>query len=122
MDSSHTTYAFYALGAGALTVSLAKLKTRFELSKAKHRSLTGHARMSRRVAALFPFYKYGAPRFSRADTRPEAGAGGRRAAFARLAEIYRARYAETVRRTAEVADSISDLQFTARYRVPFQFS
>src|SRR5262245_1741025 len=122
MDSSHATYAFYALGAGALTVSLAKLKTRLELSKAKHRSLTGHARMSRRVAALIPFYEYDEHRFFRADKPPEAVAERRRAAFARLAELYRTRCAETLRRTAEVAEDISDLQFTERYRVPFQFS
>jgi glutamate-1-semialdehyde 2,1-aminomutase len=122
MDSSHATYAFYAFGAGALTVSLARLKTRLELSKAKHRSLTGHARMSRRVAALIPFYEYDEHRFFRADNPPEAVAALRRAAFARLTELYRTRYAETVRRTAEVADGISDLQFTQRYRVPFQFS
>ena len=32
------------------------------------------------------------------------------------------RFAETIRRTAEVADGISDLQFTDAYRVPFQYS
>ena len=42
----------------ALATSLVKLKTRLELSRAKHRSLAGHARMSRRVAALVPFYEY----------------------------------------------------------------
>ena len=32
------------------------------------------------------------------------------------------RFAETIRRTAEAAASISDLQFTDAYRVPFQYS
>jgi glutamate-1-semialdehyde 2,1-aminomutase len=40
----------------------------------------------------------------------------------RLAELYQARFTETIRRTAEVSDSISDLQFTDAYRVPFQYS
>jgi glutamate-1-semialdehyde 2,1-aminomutase len=40
----------------------------------------------------------------------------------RLAAIYRERFAETARMTAEVEDSISDLQFTDTYRVPFQYS
>src|SRR5262245_2960833 len=122
MDSLHATYALYGLGAAALTVSLAKLKTRLELSKAKHRSLAGHARMSRRVASLIPFYEYDEHRFFRADDPPEEIAARRRAAFARLVELYRTRYGETLRRTAEAADAISDLQFTERYRVPFQFS
>ncbi len=40
----------------------------------------------------------------------------------RLAELYRERFAETAKLTAEVAEDISDLQFTDAYRVPFQFS
>ncbi len=37
-------------------------------------------------------------------------------------QLYRERFAQTIRRTAEVAPGISDLQFTGAYRVPFQFS
>ena len=40
----------------------------------------------------------------------------------RLAATFAERFAVTAARTAELADSISDLQFTSRYRVPFQFS
>ena len=43
MDSP-TTLALYGLGAAAAVTSLVKLKARLELSRAKHRSLTGHAR------------------------------------------------------------------------------
>ena len=71
MDSHYTTLALYALGAGALTTSLVKLKGRLALSKAKHRSLTGHARMARRIAALVPFYEYDERQFFRADDAPE---------------------------------------------------
>jgi glutamate-1-semialdehyde 2,1-aminomutase len=122
MDSSHTTIAFYALGAAALTASLAKLKTRLDLSKAKHGSFSGHPRISRRLAALVPFYEYDETRFFRADNPPEDVAARRSIAFARLSELFRARYSETLRHTAEAADGISDLQFTETYRVPFQFS
>jgi glutamate-1-semialdehyde 2,1-aminomutase len=122
MDSLPATYALYGLGAAALTVSLAKLKTRLQLSQAKHRSLSGHARISRRLASLVPFYEYDEHRFFRADNPPEDVAARRRAAFDRLSQLYRTRYAATVTQTAEVADAISDLQFTERYRVPFQFS
>jgi glutamate-1-semialdehyde 2,1-aminomutase len=122
MDSSPTAIALYALGAAALTASLAGLKARLELSKAKHRSLSGHPRLSRRIASLVPFYEYGETRFFRVDGAPEEIAARRQAGFARLAELYRTRYGETVRRTAEIASGVSDLQFTETYRVPFQFS
>ena len=122
MDSSYSTLAWYGVGAAAVSLSLLKLKTRLELSKAKHPSLSGHSRMSRRIAALIPYYEYDEHRFFRADSPPEEIAERRRTAFARLSELFRTRYPETVRLTAEAADSISDLQFTERYRVPFQFS
>jgi glutamate-1-semialdehyde 2,1-aminomutase len=55
MEWGSTTLAFSGLGAAALATSLVKLRRRLELSRAKHKSLTGHARMSRRVASLVPF-------------------------------------------------------------------
>jgi glutamate-1-semialdehyde 2,1-aminomutase len=122
MEFGHTTIALYVLGAAAVTTSLAKLKTRLELSKAKHRSLTGHARMARRIAALVPFYEYDEARFFTSDGPPDEVAAGRRAAFMRLSSLYRERFAKTLRLTAEARDGISDLQFTDVYRVPFQYS
>jgi glutamate-1-semialdehyde 2,1-aminomutase len=122
MDSHFTTFVLGALGAAALTTSLVKLNGRLALSKSKHRSLTGHARMARRLAALIPFYEYGERRFFRADDAPEEIALRRQAGFMRLAEQFRTRFAATAQLTAEVRDGISDLQFTDAYRVPFQFS
>ncbi len=122
MDSRYTTFALYALGASALTTSLVKLKDRLALSKAKHRSLSGHSRMARRLAAMVPFYEYDERRFFRVDNPPEDIAARREAGFMRLSQLYRERYAETARLTDEVKDGISDLQFTDAYRVPFQFS
>ncbi|MGA7488386.1 MAG: aminotransferase class III-fold pyridoxal phosphate-dependent enzyme [Xanthobacteraceae bacterium] len=122
MGFGSTTLALYAAGAAALAASLPKLKSRLQLSQAKHRSLSGHARIARRLAALIPYYEYDEARFFRCDGAPEEVAACRRAGFMRLAELYRLRFAETNRRTAEIADSISDLQFTDAYRVPFQFS
>ncbi len=37
-------------------------------------------------------------------------------------ELYRERFAETRRATEDVRDGVSDVQFTSRYRVPFQYS
>src|SRR5262249_40813673 len=122
MGFGSTTLALYAAGAAALAASLPKLKSRLRLSQAKHPSLSGHARIARRIAALVPFYEYGEARFFCCDDAPEEIAARRRAAFMRLAELYRTQFAETTRHSAEVADGISDLQFTNAYRVPFQFS
>jgi len=121
MEWASTTLAFYGLGAAALATSLVTLRRRLELSKAKHRTLTGHARMARRVAALVPFYDYDERRFFCSDDAPEEVAARRRAGFEQLAALYDARFAETIRRTAEATDGISDLQFTDAYRVPFQY-
>ncbi len=122
MDSSYAAFAMYALGATALGASLITLKTRLDLSKAKHRSIEGHARMSRRFARLIPFYEYDDERFFCTDGAPDDIARQRRLAFDRLAQLYRTRYAETARLTAEATEGISDMQFTSRYRVPYQFS
>jgi len=118
----NTTFALYALGAVVAAAALPKLKARLELSKAKHPSLSGHSRMSRRFAALIPFYEYDEARFFRSDDAPDEIAARRREGFMRLAAVFRERYAETARLTAEVQDGISDLQFTGAYRVPFQYS
>ncbi len=116
------TLAFYGLGAATLVTSLASLRRRLRLSKGKHWSLTGHARLARRAAALVPRCEYDEARFFCSDDALAEVAERRRAGFARLSELYRSRYAETVRRTAEVSEIISDLQFTDAYRVPFQYS
>jgi glutamate-1-semialdehyde 2,1-aminomutase len=122
MEVSNTTLALYAVGAAVLATSLVKLKTRLELSRAKHRSLSGHSRLARRIASLVPFYEYDEAQFFCSDDAPDDIVARRRAGFARLSELYRVRFAETLRHTAEVEDSISDLQFTDAYRVPFQYS
>ena len=97
MEWGSTTLAFSGLGAAALATSLVKLKRRLELSKAKHRSLTGHARMSRRVASLLPFYEYDEARFFRSDDPPETIAAQRQAGFMRLSAHFKERFAEDAR-------------------------
>ncbi|MGC3991027.1 MAG: aminotransferase class III-fold pyridoxal phosphate-dependent enzyme [Chthoniobacteraceae bacterium] len=111
-----------ALGAAALVAGLLKAKRRLELSRAKHPSLTGHSKMSRRVASLVPFYEFTGDQFFRSDDAPEEIGTRRHDGFMRLAELYRERFAKTRQATAEVRDSISDVQFTETYRVPFQYS
>ena len=116
------TMILYLLAALGLIFILRKLQLRLQLSLAKHRSLTGHARMSRRLASLVPFYEYDEDHFFRADDAPPEVAASRREGFMRLSATFTERFAVTAARTAELAGAISDLQFTSRYRVPFQFS
>ncbi len=117
-----TTTTALALGALVLAASAVRLKSRVELSRAKHASLGGHSRIARRVASLVPSYHYEGQHFFSVDGAPEDIAAERRADFERLAALYRARYPKTLALTAEAAPVISDLQFTQSYRVPFQFS
>jgi glutamate-1-semialdehyde 2,1-aminomutase len=112
----------YVPGAVALALFLRKAQRRLELSRAKHRSLAGHARWSRRFAALVPFYEYDDAAFFSADDAPPEIAAQRHAGFMRLAAIYAERFPKTAAATQELQAGISDLQFTSRYRVPFQFS
>jgi glutamate-1-semialdehyde 2,1-aminomutase len=112
----------YTVGVAALLAALPKIKRRLELSKAKHRSLAGHSRMAKRVARMIPFYEYGESRFFNADGASEELVAKRKAGFAALTGLYQTRFARSAEMTAEAAQTISDLQFTGSYRVPFQFS
>ena len=105
-----------------LALLLHKLHIRLQLSLAKHRSLAGHSRMARRFASWVPFYEYDDSHFFRADAAPDDISAARRAGFSRLAEIFAARFRKTAELTRDMAAGVSDMQFIARYRVPFQFS
>ena len=124
MNWGATTLAFYGTGAAAFAASLAGLKSRLRLSSGKHPSLAGHARLARRMASLVRHYEYDDARFFCADDAPDDITTRRRAAFMRLAESCtdRTKFAKSAELTAAASESISDLQFTAAYRVPFQFS
>jgi glutamate-1-semialdehyde 2,1-aminomutase len=116
------TFVFYILGAIVLIVALRKARLRLQLSFAKHRSLAGHARWSRRFAKQVPFYQYSEQEIFSADSAPAEVAAQRRAGFMRLAGLFAQRFPKTAEATANVQNGVSDLQFTSRYRVPFQFS
>jgi glutamate-1-semialdehyde 2,1-aminomutase len=117
-----TTIIVYVLAGFVLVIGLRKLRLRLQLSRAKHRSLTGHSRMARRFASLVPFYEYDESQFFRTDGAPKDIVAARRAGFMRLSQVFAERFKKTAELTAEIAGGVSDLQFTSRYRVPFQFS
>src|ERR1700716_2401444 len=112
-----------AAGAVAVTAAVApKVKARLALSRAKHRSLSGHSKMSRLVARLIPFYEFDINDFFGSDGAPAEVATQRQDGFFRLAALYKERYALSRQMTSEAAHQISDLQFTQSYRGPVQYS
>jgi hypothetical protein len=111
MEAAITTVGGYGLAAIGLAASAVGLRARLELSRAKHRSLGGHTRIARLVAALVPFYEYNEAQIFKADGAPNTVVSQRRGDFTRLADLYRERYAGTLQLTAEATELISDLQF-----------
>ncbi|HQY09490.1 MAG: aminotransferase class III-fold pyridoxal phosphate-dependent enzyme [Leptothrix sp. (in: Bacteria)] len=116
------TFALTSVSLAALAASLPRLHRRLMLSRAKHRSLAGHSRLAKRIAGLIPGYAYDEQRFFAADDAPPDVVGARREGFERLCALYRERFARSAAMTARAREHLPDLQFTGRYRVPFQFS
>src|SRR3982075_783857 len=122
MDSSLPILSFAGAAVIATAAAFPKLRARLALSQAKHRSLTGHSKMSRRGASLIPFYEFDINDFFRSDGAPAEVATRRQDGFFRLAQLYRDRFARSREMTLQASEKISDLQFTEAYRVPFQYS
>jgi glutamate-1-semialdehyde 2,1-aminomutase len=122
MDSPLPILSLSAAAIAGAAAAFPKLQARLALSRAKHRSLTGHSKMSKIVARLVPHYEFDIDDFFHSDGAPRDIAMQRQDAFFRLSGFYAQRYAKGRQMTAEVSDRISDLQFTETYRVPFQYS
>src|SRR5262249_23838376 len=112
---------FTAAVGAALLAGAPWARARLHLSRAKPRSLQGHARIARWLARLVPYYEFDDGRFFDSDGAAPSVAARRRAGFARLSIALAQQSAETIERTEAVAPSISDLQFTTAYRVPFPY-
>ena len=121
MDSP-TLILSLSTAAGAAAAAFPRLSARLALSRAKHRSLAGHSKMSKAVARLIPHYEFDIDDFFRSDGAPSDIATKRQDGFFRLARLYGERYPRGRALTREAAERISDLQFTRAYRVPFQYS
>jgi glutamate-1-semialdehyde 2,1-aminomutase len=91
---------------------------RFALSRAKHPSLRGHSKWSRRIARHITHFDYLGERFYASDRAPSEIAARRRQSI----EILRRRFADaspnSLRLSQSLEKSISDVSFTSRYRVP----
>ena len=109
------------VGSAALWVAARKVHERAQLSLAKHRSLAGHPRTARRIAAMLPNYSYDEHMVFAVDGAPAEVVAQRKAAFTQLVQGISQRYAKTLAAGASVVDGLSDMQFISAYRVPYQF-
>jgi len=94
MDSPLPILSFAGAAIAGTAAAVPKLRARLQLSRAKHRSLTGHAKMSRLVARLIPFYEFDIKDFFNSDGAPAEVATQRQDGFFRLAGLYRERFAK----------------------------
>ena len=107
---------------GVLAALAPSLHRRIQLSRAKHRSLAGHSRMAKRLARWLPGYGFDEAEFFGCDGAPADIQAQRRAAFFALGQTLQTRHRLSIEATAAARENISDMQFIAAYRVPFQFS
>lgn len=118
MDEASSLYLFLAIAAA---VVLYKLCIRLRLSRAKHPSLRGHTKWSRRLARLVAYYEFNEDRYFCSDGAPPDIAARRAAALQRLQQEAGARLPKTLAYAESLQGSISDVDFTSAYRVPFPY-
>lgn len=111
----------WILGAAAAAVAAHAGWRRLELSRAKHPSLRGHARMALRVSRWVPYYDLQGERFFGADGAPAEVAEQRKKAFAELSSHFQRKAPRTRAMTREIQAMAADLEFVNAYRVPFAF-
>ena len=114
-----TTVVAIIVAVGVSIYLMLKLRARLQLSMAKHPSLRGHSRISRRLARVVPFYEYDDA--LACDGADEATINRRKAGLDRLAGQLCAKAPTTAAESAALEPTVSDMQFTNAYRVPFQF-
>ncbi|MEP1449030.1 MAG: aminotransferase class III-fold pyridoxal phosphate-dependent enzyme [Paraglaciecola sp.] len=117
----HISYIIYfvLILVGCYVVS--RLMTRLQLSRAKHSSLRGHSKWSRRIASKIPFFTYSDSEYFSTDGAPQNIAMLRRSAMQRLQDNLTKRSADTLAYCESIERSISDVRFTSHYRIPFPY-
>jgi len=109
-----------------ITVSLTvlaiyKLWIRLRLSRAKHRSMAGHSKWSRRMAGWIPSFDYDEAAFFGSDGAPAHIRRQRQQAFHQLARSFQQTAPRSIAFSESLDDSVSDVHFTNAYRVPFPY-
>jgi glutamate-1-semialdehyde 2,1-aminomutase len=104
-----------------LLTILSKVRVRLQLSRAKHGSLRGHSKWSRRMARLVPFFSYDDHVFFVSDGAPENIGQQRRQALTALETSIKQQCPLTLAHCEKLESSVSDVQFTSQYRIPFPY-
>ena len=118
METSLGLIVLYSMAAA---VVLRKIQVRLRLSRAKHPSLRGHSKLSRRVAKFVPFYEYDEQQFFSSDGAPQAVAVSRRRGFELLKQQFARKSPKSIAMSEQLESTVSDVMFTNAYRVPFQY-
>ncbi|MDT0595176.1 aminotransferase class III-fold pyridoxal phosphate-dependent enzyme [Glaciecola petra] len=117
-----TEHLFLYLVLGVVGIwCLRRVFIRLQLSVAKHPSLRGHAKMSRRFAKLVPYFSYNKHTFFASDMAPNRVASQRAKALVELTNSIEMKYGKTMDYTRSLTECISDVRFTNNYRVPFPY-
>ena len=98
-----------------------KIWDRLQLSRAKHPSLRGHSKWSRRVAKLIPNFDYDPQQFFNSDGASDEVVKQRKTGFERLVKLLDEKSPKTTAFYNDLESSISDVAFTNAYRVPFPY-
>ncbi len=114
-------YGTIVLSTAIFVYLCCKIWIRLQLSKAKHPSLRGHSRWSRRIAHCIPLFEYNYDQFFSSDGAPVEICKTRQLAFDNLGKIFRETYPESIVFNESQESSISDIRFTNAYRVPFPY-
>lgn len=94
---------------------------RLQLSQAKHPSLRGHSKWSRRIAKFIRNFEYDESQYYCSDGAPQNIADHRKAAMQKLKLNFQSQSPKTLAYCENLESSISDIQFTSRYRIPFPY-
>ena len=94
---------------------------RVTLSRAKHRSLRGHSKWSRRIARHISQFDYLGKQFFASDLAPPSVAAQRRQGMEQLRRRLAETSPESLRFSHSLEDGVSDVRFTSAYRVPFPY-
>ncbi|MBL4631457.1 MAG: aminotransferase class III-fold pyridoxal phosphate-dependent enzyme [Paraglaciecola sp.] len=98
-----------------------KVFIRLQLSRAKHPSVRGHSKWSRRIAAKIPFFSYTDSEYFSTDGAPDDIALLRRSGMHKLQDSLAKQSVKTLAYCESIEQSISDVRFTSHYRIPFPY-
>ena len=107
-------------GLAALFV-LRRAQIRLRLSRAKHPSIRGHSKLSRRIARIIPYYEYDSERFFCSDNAPQEIISKRREGFTQLADFFNIQAPASNAMTDQLQTELADVAFTNAYRVPYPY-